>query len=130
MDPYLFKRLWRRPWLSLCSLLLSGALCFLLCFLSGYQQEQQAKLEEIQDNFEVLCVVTNLNGTKSTGLRFPSGYAYFPSSPEYELHKYVKDLRMTKEFTVSCSDLRLSDAMLMGVTNEHCADALLSLIHI
>lgn len=124
MDPYLFKRLWRRPWLSLCSFLLSGALCFLLCFLSGYQQEQEAKLEDIQDNFEVLCVVTNITGTKSTGLRLPTGYLYFVSSPEFELHQYAKDIRMTKEFTVSCMDLGLSDAMLMGVTNAKCADAL------
>ena len=30
MDPYLFKRLWRRPWLSLCGLVLSLTLCILL----------------------------------------------------------------------------------------------------
>lgn len=124
MDPYLFKRLWRRPWLSLCGLLLSGVLCFLLCFLSGYQQEQEAKLEDIQDNFEVMCVVTNIAGTKSTGLRLPTGYLYFVSSPEFELNQYVKDIRMTKEFTASCMDLRLSDVMLMGVTSPQCADAL------
>ena len=45
MDPYLFKRLWRRPWLSLCSLILSLTLCILVGYLSGHQQQLRLQLE-------------------------------------------------------------------------------------
>ena len=124
MDPYLFKRLWRRPWLSLCSLILSAALCFLLCFLSGYQQEQREKLIETQESFEILCVVTNVKGTQSTSLRLGSWASYFVTAPEYDMHRHIKDLRMTKEFEVDCPVLGISDALLTGVTNERCDDAL------
>ena len=124
MDPYLLKRLWRRPWLSLCSLILSGVLCFLLCFMSGYQQEQQDKLLETQESFEVLCVVSNVRGTQTTGLRLWSWAEYFVTSEEFELHKHVKDLRMTKEFEITCMELGLLDVLLTGVTNERCVDDL------
>ena len=97
MDPYLFKRLWRRPWLSLCSLILSGVLCLLMCFLTGYRQEQEDKLRETQESFEILCVVSNVTGTQTSGLRLWSWAEYFVTSDEYDLHNYVKDLRMTKE---------------------------------
>ncbi len=124
MDPYLFKRLWRRPWLSLCCLVLSGVLCFLLCFLSGYEQEQQKKLTETQDSFEILCVVTNVKGTQSTSLHLSSSFSYFMTSPDYEMHRHIKDLRMTKEFEMSCPALGISNSLLTGVTNERCAEAL------
>ncbi len=124
MDPYLLKRLWRRPWLSICSLVLSGVLCFLMCFLAEYQKEQQDKLLEIQENFEVLCVVSNVKGNQTSSLRLGSWAEYFVTSEEFELHKHVKDLRMTKEYEVNCIRLGLNNALLTGVTNERCADRL------
>lgn len=124
MDPYLLKRLWRRPWLSLCSLILSGVLCFLLCFLSGYQQEQQNKLLETQESFEVLCVVSNVRGNQTTSLRLWSWAEYFVTSDEFELHNYVKDLRMTKEYEVSSLDLGVMDVLATGVTNQRCSERL------
>ena len=33
MNPYTLKRLLRKPWLSLLSIILTAAMCFLLCFL-------------------------------------------------------------------------------------------------
>lgn len=124
MDPYLFKRLWRRPWLSLCSLILSAVLCALMCFLSGYQQEQMDKLAETQESFEVLCVVSNVTGTQTSSLRLWSWAEYFVTSDEYDLHNYVKDLRMTKEYEATSFDLGVSQVLLTGVTNERCADRL------
>ena len=51
MDPHLFHRLWRRPWLSLCSLILSTALCFLVCFLTDYRQNQQQELSQMASDW-------------------------------------------------------------------------------
>lgn len=124
MDPYILKRLWRRPWLSLCSLVLSGVLCFLMCFLTGYQQEQRDKLVEAQESFEILCVVSNVRGNQTSRLRLGSWAEYFVTSEEFELHKYIKDLRMTKEYEATCLSLGLADALLTGVTNERCVDDL------
>lgn len=124
MDPYFWKRLWRKPWLSLCSLILSAVLCMLLCFLVGYRQEQRAILEETQANFEILCVVSNVKGTQTMRLQLGSWAEHFVTSEDSPLRPYIKDLRMTKEFTVSSAALGLSDARLTGVTNERCADSL------
>lgn len=124
MDPYLFKRLWRRPWLSMCSLILSGVLCFLMCFLTGYRQEQEDKLRETQDSFEILCVVSNVRGNQTTSLRLWSWAEYFVTSDEFELHNYVKDLRMTKEYEVSSLELGVMDALATGVTNQRCSERL------
>lgn len=79
---------------------------------------------QTQDSFEILCVATNLKGTQSTSLHLPSSYIYFLTSSEYEMHKHIKDLRMTKEFKLNCMELNIFDSMLIGITNERCADAL------
>ena len=124
MDPYVWKRLWRRPWLTLCGVVLSAVLCFLLCFLSGYQQAQQEKLKETQESFQVLCVLSNRRGTQTHGLRMGSVVYYIATSPEMGLLPYIHDLRMTKELEASCAQLGIAEGMLLGVTNERCADAL------
>ena len=124
MDPYVLKRLWRRPWLSLCSLVLSAVLCFLLCYLSGYQAEQQQKLDETKSSFDILCVVTNRRGTQSVSLRMNAGAYYALIDPEGALPKLIRDLRVTKEFYISCDALELSDAPMIGVTNERCVEDL------
>lgn len=124
MDPYLIKRLWRRPWLSLCSLVLSGVLCFLMCFLTGYRQEQEDKLREAQNSFEILCVVSNVRGNQTTSLRLWSWAEHFVTSDEYELHKYVKDLRLTKEYEATSLELGITDALAVGVTNPRCCEQL------
>lgn len=122
MDPYLFKRLWRRPWLSLCSFILSAVLCFLLCYLSGYQAQQQAKLLDTQENYNILCVVTNRKGTQASSLRMGSSAAYFVQEGEFA--QMIRDVRITKEFQVSSLALGISEGTLLGVTNEQCAEEL------
>lgn len=129
MSPYILKRLWRRPWLSLCSLVLAGAMCFLLCFMTGYLSRQEAQLAETRTSFEILCVATTRDGSQATGLRMPSMYIGATGEGS-ELEPFIRDLRMTKELTYTSLDLYRADHTspdhipLIGVTNERCADPL------
>ena len=100
MAPYIGKRLLRRPWLSGLSLVLSGVLAFLLCFLSGYRQQQELRLQETRESFEIECVVTDLRGSKSSGLLLDGEYADFVLAEE-GLAPYIRDLRLVKEFRYS-----------------------------
>lgn len=129
MNPFLFKRLQRRPWLSLCSLILTGAMCFLLCFMNGYLERQQRELEQTKVSFDILCVVTSRDGTSSTGLQMPG--MYIGSVGETSgLYPHIRDLRITKELTYSSTDLYKTDkseprsAPMLGVSVANCADAL------
>lgn len=129
MSPYILKRLYRRPRLSLCSVVLAGAMCFLLCFMTGYLSRQEAKLDETQTSFEILCVATTRDGNRATGLRMPSMYIGATGEGS-DLEPYIRDLRMTKELTYSSFDLAAANGScpdgvsLIGVTNERCADPL------
>lgn len=129
MDPYVIKRLWRRPWLSLCSLVLSALLCALLSYLTGYRQAQQEKLAETKASFDILCVITNRRGTKSESLRMPSLNASYLTDEAFGIAEFVRDLRMTKEYDFVSPQLGLmADSMmgypLLGVTNERCSELL------
>ena len=128
MDPYVFKRLWRRPWLSLCSLILSATLCFLMGYLSNYRQNQMDKLQETKEQYDILCVVTDRRGTRTTSLRMNKDVAAFLMDESEEgMAQYVRDLRITKEYSYTCPALGIgdySDAVLVGVSNERCDDRL------
>lgn len=129
MDPYVLKRLWRRPWLSLCSLVLSALLCALLSYLTGYRQDQREKLAETKESFDILCVVTDRRGTKSDSLRMPSLNASYLTDAEFGIGEFVRDLRMTKEYDFVSAQLGLMGEGLMGypllgVTNERCSELL------
>lgn len=124
MDPFLIKRLWRRPWMSLCILLLTGVLCFLLCYLSGYRQDQSRELERTKASFDILCVVTNRRGTESVSLRMGSSAYYFLTDPEGAMPPLIRDLRATKEFHVFSGGLYVDQELMIGVTNERCAEEL------
>lgn len=125
MDPYWIKRLWRRPWLSLCSLVLSAVLCFLLGYLASYREDQQSKLEQTKQQYDILCVVTDRRGTKSTGLRMDAQVEeLLLDESETGMAQFVRDLRITKEFTYSAPALGIpssADAQLIGVNNECCS---------
>lgn len=133
MNPYTFKRLLRRPWLSLLSLILTGAMCFLLCFLTGYLENQKQELETTRTSFEISCVVTTRDGAQSTGLRMSSKYigAVGEESP---LYPFIKDLQITKEFEgVIKDDLKGAQntkdsfdpkVTVLGTSDERCHDAL------
>lgn len=130
MDPYLLKRLWRRPWLSLCSLLMSVVLCVLIGYLSEYRHAMQTKLEEAEKSYDILCVVTDQKGTKSTSLRMGANILDYILDKGTALAPYMRDLRITKEFKYSAPDYGVAPmngtdfTPLIGITNERCADIL------
>ena len=130
MDPYLLKRLWRRPWLSLCSVMMSIVLCVLIGYLSDYRQEQWDRLEEAEKSYDILCVVTDQKGTKSTNLRMDANILGYILDEDTALAPYIRDLRITKEFKYSAPDYGVAPmngtdfTPLIGVTNERCADIL------
>jgi len=124
MDPHLFHRLWRRPWLSLCSLILSTALCFLVCFLTDYRQNQQQELSQTQKDFPITCVVTDIRGTKSTDLRMDADLAAFVT--DGPLSGYVRQVRLTKRFDYGWAlmGVRNGFASLTAINHLDCADIL------
>ena len=128
MDPYLFKRLWRRPWLSLCSLILSAVLCILMGILSGYRANQEIQLEQTKAEYDILCVVTNRRGTHSTSLHMRQDVLDFVlGKTEERFDTYIRDLRITTEFEYICPAMGLvgqMDLLLIGVNNERCVDVL------
>lgn len=128
MDPYVLKRLWRRPWLSLCSLILAGLLCVLLSYLSDYRQDQQTRLQEVKENFEILCVATNLSGSNSTNLKIEPEVADFVFDRETGLGSHAKDVRITKRFEYDAPTLIFEyftgEMAVTGVTSPRCAQAL------
>lgn len=131
MNPYTLKRLLRRPWLSLLSIILTAAMCFLLCFLTDYLENQQQELETTRLSFEISCVVTTRDGTQATGLRMPSMYIGAVGEDSV-LYPFIKDLQITKEFTGTIKDdVRpgMDDKYdpsitLLGVSHEKCHDSL------
>ena len=124
MDPYLMKRLWRRPWLSLCSLVLSCVLCFLVGFLTDYRQNQQEELSGVQREFPISCVVTDIRGTKSTDLRMDASRAEFVT--DGPLKDHVRQVRLTKSFYYGCPILGISSGVstVTGISQLQCADRL------
>lgn len=128
MTPYLLQRIWRRRRLSICSLVLCAVLCFLMSYLSGYQQELEVRLEETKTRYDILCVVTDRRGSRSTSLRMNRDVVDFVMDESAEgLAPYVRDLRITKEFSYTGIPLGLhsySDLFLTGVSSEKCAEVL------
>ena len=123
MSPYLWKRIWRRPLLSMCSFVLSCVLCFLMGYLSEYRANQTAELETAKKNFPIACVVTDIRGTKSTGLRMKATIADFVTDPQSPMHELVKEVNLTKEFIYNCPELGIADFFgqpLVGVSSPQC----------
>ncbi len=130
MDPYLFKRLLRKPWLSICSLLVSVVLCLLIGYLSQYKQLQQQKLDDTRQSYDIMCIVTDKKGTKSTGLQMSEHILNFVTG-QSKLTPHISDLRITKEFGYSSPENGLYPIIenydtvpLIGVVSERCADVL------
>ena len=130
MDPYLFKRLIRKPWLTLCSLLVSVLLCVLIGYLSQYKGIQQQKLEDARQSYDIICIVTDRRGTKSTKLQMSNQILEFVTG-DSELSKHITDLRITKQFGYSSPENGLYPIIegydttpLIGVVSERCADIL------
>lgn len=124
MDPYLFQRLWRRPWLSLCGLILSAVLCLTMGLLSGYRENLVQKLADTKAEYDILCIATDRHGARSTSLKMDQEILDFIyDEGEEGLAQHIRDLRITKEFTYSSfwgGTYLKSDLLLIGVNDERC----------
>lgn len=124
MDRFLFQRLWRRPWLSMCSLILSGVLCITMGLLSGYQKNLEQKLAEVKAEYDILCIATDRRGARSTSLLMDQeilGFIYDEGAEG--LAQHIRDLRITKEFSYICFQeglINKKDLLLIGVNDARC----------
>lgn len=120
MDGYWIKRMLRRPWLSIVSFIVCGALCLLLCLLIAYRDNQAAYLAEVRDSYEIKAIVTDLRGTKSDNLRLSRRYTDFLRDTENGLGAYVRDLCLTKSFSAVSE---IGFFRVTGISNERCTEA-------
>ena len=71
MTPYFFKQMRKRTGLCLVVVLTALAFSLALCMLQRSRGQMAARIEEVYDNLEVRCSVTNLTGTQSDRLNLP-----------------------------------------------------------
>lgn len=71
MTPYFFKQMRKRTGLCLVVVLTALAFSLALCMLQRSRDQMAARIEEVYDNLEVRCSVTNLTGTQSDRLNLP-----------------------------------------------------------
>lgn len=129
MFPFLGKRLLRRPALLSATLLFCLCCCSLLCYLFGYLEGQHREVEQVQESFDILCVVSNIQGSATTGLRIHAAYLHALSDPDVEggVAAYVRDLQMTKEFSATVAQNEAGQAKkltVIGVTNPELVPSL------
>lgn len=114
--------------MSLCSFLLGALLCFLLSYLADYRQGQEEKLQEVKENFEILCVATNLSGSNSTNLKIEPKVIDFVFDRETGLGSHVKEIQMTKRFDYVAPTVTFEyfggEMAVTGVTDPRCAQVL------
>lgn len=101
------------------SFIVAGVMCFFLCYLANYRTQQERELDDMLNNYEILCVVTDRKGTKSDNLKLPKRYTDFIADKETGLGAFTDDIRCTKEFDATCEDNKWK---LVGISNEHCDD--------
>ena len=132
MSPFWMKRLLRRPVLLGVNLLFCLCSCSLLCYLFGYLDGQHREVERIQDSFDILCVVSNIQGSSTTGLRIRPFYLQVLGDPSVEegAAAYVRDLQMTKEFYATLAEAgkaetgQTQDLQVLALTNPELEPAL------
>ncbi len=103
MCPFWLTRLTRRPGAVACTVCLSLAYCFLLCYLIGYRERQQREINQVQESFKIECVVSDPAGTRTSGLNMPGGYIDRVTYEVYPLASHVKELRLSREFLYEIS---------------------------
>ena len=121
MFSYVIKRIIRRPWLSLVGFIMAGVFCFILCYLVGYREDLQSKLDEVRDSYEILCVVTDSRGVHSEKLSLNHRFADFVMDEENGLGRYVKKANMTIEFKIS---YQLGTGTMIGINGREASEKL------
>ena len=110
---------------SLCLVVVLTALAFslALCMLQRSRDQMAARIEEVYDNLEVRCSVTNLTGTQSDQLNLPDwvlrlfdGEKTYGNFQDNDLFApYVRDVQVRS--TVYCTTPGDQDRLtLSGVT--------------
>ena len=117
MSPFFLKRMLRSPGKHIGILLVSLVLAALLCFLAGYREKQERSRRETVASEEVLCVVTDISGTRSDHLKMGYGAAQAVTLEAYgKLPAFVSDIRMTKDLIISIEGVG-ADIALTAVTS-------------
>lgn len=127
MSPFLVKRLLRRPLLLGVNFLFCLCSCGLLCYFFGHMDRQHQELNRVQNSFDILCVVSNIQGSSTTGLRIRPTYLQVLADPDLEegAAAYVRDLQMTKEFYATLPRNEAGQEMqIIGVTDPELEPAL------
>ena len=132
MINYVFKRIIRRPFLSLAGLILAGALCFVLCFLVSYRNRQQADLQAMQKSYLVRGVITDARGTKANHMHLHRRFLQFVQDEENGLGAYIENLCLIKNlecdsalgkgYAVGISMPRADKRMLEAQGGGFCVD--------
>lgn len=129
MSPFLVKRLLRRPVLLLVTFVFCLGCCGLLGYLLGYLKRQEQELDRVQDSFDILCVVSNTQGSSTTGLGISPTHLQLLTDPDLEngAAAYVRDLQMAKEFYATPAQKEGGhgqELQVIGLTDPQLAPAL------
>ncbi len=118
MDPYFIKHLWRKRINTVASAVFCAVLCALICYLSVYVAGQEKELQNVRENMDIKCVVTNARGSQTTELGIREKYINFVMDENSPFHPYVRDVITGKAFYDE------DGRSFIGVSNEVCADEL------
>ena len=133
MTPYFFKQMRKRTSLCLVVVLTALAFSLALCMLQRSRDQMAARIEEVYDNLEVRCSVTNLTGTQSDQLNLPDwvlrlfdGEKTYGNFQDNDLFApYVRDVQVRS--TVYCTTPGDQDRLtLSGVTGLKADSSLLT----
>ena len=133
MTPYFFKQMRKRTSLCLVVVLTALAFSLALCMLQRSRAQMAARIEEVYDNLEVRCSVTNLTGTQSDQLNLPDwvlrlfdGEKTYGNFQDNDLFApYVRDVQVRS--TVYCTTPGDQDRLtLSGVTGLKADSSLLA----
>ena len=133
MTPYFFKQMRKRTSLCLVVVLTALAFSLALCMLQRSRDQMAARIEEVYDNLEVRCSVTNLTGTQSDQLNLPDwvlrlfdGEKTYGKFQDNDLFApYVRDVQVRS--TVYCTTPGDQDRLtLSGVTGLKADSSLLA----
>ena len=133
MTPYFFKQMRKRTSLCLVVVLTALAFSLALCMLQRSRDQMARRIEEVYDNLEVRCSVTNLTGTQSDQLNLPDwvlrlfdGEKTYGKFQDNDLFApYVRDVQVRS--TVYCTTPGGQDRLtLSGVTGLKADSSLLA----
>lgn len=126
MWKFTFKRMIRSPLPAVGVLLFAVAMAVVLQSLHHSRVEAQEYYEEIYNQIDVICTVTNLRGTKSDGLDLTNIYVnefteYRDWIGESSILHLIENVQLKSQHKLSG---RLTDHMLVGITSLKMAPEL------